>query len=1751
MNKNLKLALAAGGLAIFATVGVLWARQYSSSRHDALSSAATDKPAAAEDPNAPFTLVSAAEGTLDGSPALTLTFSTPLNPAKSYDTQVDVFDMPPTAGMAAKTPANNEGGDGDESADDQNGEDNPNAPVLKAGDAVSTAASDVDTHAGKRLSGAWVVSDNPRLLQFPHVTPDSRYVVVVHADLASPGGKTLGQARRYSIRTAAMPPALYFASNGMVLPAKQNGGLPVVTVNVPEVDVEFLRVKPEQLPRFLDRVIAAAKSTQPEDPDAPAAQANDESRYRPRDLNLHGTVSGYQLDSLEKLADSVYHGRFLTDARKNRRGVTFLPVESVKELSEPGVYVAVMNRPGHFDNEHPTTYFYVSDLGLNLRQFDKSADAFVSSLTDGKAVKGVDVAWLDEHGVQLAAQRTDDLGHAAFGERPSKARVLIARKDAQIAMIPLREPALDLSEFPVTGDSYRPARLFAYSGRDLYRPGERFDVSILLRDADGNALPPQPVQATLKRADGRTQFVTSWRPDSRFPGFFRQTIELPADAPTGEWALELRADPADKTPGGVLSFHVEEFLPERLKLDLSSKQATLNFGENFDIDASGAYLFGAPASGNRLLADVSAEPARNPLPDRFPGFVFGDVDAAPLKLEDPAETAMDKDGKGQVSISLPAPKQPQTPYKVKATLSLLESGGRPLIRSIERTVWPAPAMLAVRPLFGDYVAEDGQAEFEVIRADHDGRLKPVNALPVRLIRENRDFYWRFDNERGWYSGYNQTDELTETANVDIPAGGRGKLHLPVRWGSYRLEIVDPATHLTLRYRFSAGWSFDNSQEDAGQRPDRVGLMLDKTGYANGDTAKLTVTAPHHGEAIVTVEGDRLLWTKRVSIDQDKQVIEIPIAPEWKRHDLYASVTVLRPGNEGDRVTPARALGLIPLPLTRTDRQLAMTIEAPDKVKPETTMTVKVKVPGAKGQKAMLTLSAVDVGILNITQFKSPDPWRFFFGQLRYGADLHDIYGKLIEKMAGEQGKLKFGGDSGAQRDKTAGPQKVRLVDLFNGPVALDANGEATVAVNLPDFNGKIRLMAVVATADHFGSAERDATVAAPLIAELNTPRFIAFNDQSTLALDLHNLSGIKQQLKITVSGDDALKIGNGQRDLELAQLDKATLRFGLTAGNTPGLHQLRVQVDGHDIHIDRHFPLEVEAPSAPRQFTTYQVVEPGQTATLTADGLAGLYPTTVTGHLLVSDQPPLDIKRIVEGLLVYPYGCVEQTISSTYPYLYVDEALAHRAGLKVFSRDERAARVERSLSRLAGMQSRSGGFSLWGGEGFLESWVSAYAVAFMQDAREQGFTVPDAMYQKALDYLLRDLQDGDSGLAAIDATQPQQPLRKRIFDQNAAHYHDLTRSEEALAFEGFVLARANRAPMAALRDLYERRQSMLTPLAKVQLGLALKLMGDAERSSGILKEAVATKREAPSWLWWAWDYGSEIRDIAASYGLLARYDVKVAGTDQWLIQLADKLRGNHYLSTQEQMAVFLAARGLSDRAQGNWQAALALPGGRRTVSGSGALVVDLENGDLGAVKFSNLHTTKLYVTQTLAGVPKETPASTGNFQLDRTLYDPTGKVIGDRPLKVGETVIVEVDVWPRHDYQTATALVVDRVPAGLEIENLNLVKDSRMAEVKFADVDADEAMNNPNIQHVEFRDDRFAVALRLGKIYWNSSKPVTLFYQARVVTPGQFIVPGIHAEDMYNPDIVDDGTVKHITVVNGTETKEPVKSEADTAAAGQ
>ncbi|MBS1209161.1 MAG: alpha-2-macroglobulin [Proteobacteria bacterium] len=1659
----------------------------------------------------PFAATACQARLFEDQPALAVVFSEPVERGQAFDKLLQVVDKGRTDG----NPEHSE-------------ETTGNKP-----DTGKTGARPDD----KLITGNWVITDNPRVLYFPYIKPQRNYRISVADSLKAASGSKLAETKECQVATEEMPPSYYFASKGTILPAKQNGGLPVVTVNVPEVDVQFLRVEPAQLPRFLETVIAnrTPRSNDDEEPDY--TEGCYDCYGGAENKALKGQTYSWQLDKLREVSSSVYAGRFLTSDKQNARKVTHLPVESIKELQEPGIYIAVMSQPGRFREDYQVTYFYVTDIGLHAHRGDKQMDVFATSLLSGKAITDVELEVVDANARSLAKGKVDGDGdgHAALTGVPDSAHLLLARRGKEMAVIALHEPALDLSEFDIGGHLPRDAKLFLYAGRDLYRPGEKFEVSLLARDAAGHVLPPAPIQAMLKRPDGKNVATMSWQAQSKIPGYFQRTISLPADAQTGRWSIELRADPAAKVADTVWSFQVEEFLPERMKLDLKTAQQPLSGNAGFEVSVQGDYLFGSPAAGNRLLGSVSQERAINPLASPWPGFIFGDfADDGRKHRSEMEETALDEQGHAKVEVPFDA-KGARSPMSIRASFSLLESGGRPVVRSIERVWWPAAQLIGIRPEFDSNVArENALAGFELVRVGMDGKFAPANEATFRLYREDRQYYWRFDDQKGWNSGFTETEELIDSGKLALKQ--RGKLALPVVWGRYRLEIADAQTGQTLRYRFYAGWNAQDA-EDVGNRPDRVQLKLEGAPVKPGDSVKLDIVPPHDGEALVVVEADKVLWTKRISVSTSGTRLSIPVDKRWDRADMYISAVVFRPGSQGDRITPARALGLVHLPLQHEDRRLKVQLTAPDKVLPEKKSTVKVKVDNAAGKQAIVTLSAVDVGILNITRFKTPDAFDFFFGKHRYAPELMDLYGKLIEKMDGERGKLKWGGDAG-MRDTKSMPKKVKLIDLFSGPVQLNTKGEAEITLNIPDFNGTLRLMAVASTPDNYGQAEREMVVAAPIVAELATPRFIAPGDQATIALDVTNLSGAPQDISIKLTAEDPLRIRDGERTLSLKDKQRNTLRFTAEPTDAYGLARIRLEVKSGGIKpvsIVRESALQVQPP--------VPLVREVRRVRLEADGSFKLDPTLVdkyfkassTVSVTVSNKPPLNVGSIVKGLLNYPYGCLEQTTSAAYPHVFIDEAAAKAMGIEGRTREQRATFIEGAIGRIAGMQGAKGGFNLWG-EGPYEPWLTAYVSGFLMDARAQGFSVPDAMVKRAQEWMLTTLQSAPNNFPSVPATlKPDEQGRYKY--QDADLLRNGHRRFAEMAHIAFMLARDQKAPLATLRILHDQfRDRAKSPLPLVHLSLALQMMGDSARAKVALDEAMTRRYgiQPDNAYYWDWlgDYGSRTRDLALSYALLTQYKVKHPRLENMLFDLAEGLGNRYWLSTQERLALFMAAnaQGIGD-AKAEWTALLRQGDKTDTLVSHSTEIRNLKVAALAkGVTLENKSNIPLFLEIEAAGYPLKPPVPKNDvIELTRDWFNPDGSPWRGGALKVGDMLIARVTASAKQLIEDG--MVIDHIPAGLEVENLNLSQGPQASEFTIAGINVEQAMLDERIKHREYRDDRFVAAAKLGP------QKLSLFYMLRVVTPGSYTVPASYAEDMYRPELRGIGNLSSaVTVVDAKST---------------
>lgn len=430
-----------------------------------------------------LTLLDASEVQLDGAATLVLTFSIPLQPDQDFSRSVHL----------------------------------------------------VDKKSGK-VDGAWELAPNLKELRLRHLEPKRDLIVSVDPTLTALNTATFGTSFEKTIATRDVAPSIGFASRGSLLPGKVVAGLPVMALNVDNVDVNFFRIKPESLSAFVSQW-----------------------EYR-------NSLSNWESDELLKMADLVYSGRFDLNPARNTREKLLLPLADIKPLQQPGVYVAVMNQAGHYSYSNAATLFTLSDIGVSAHRYHNRLDVFTQSLENGAAQSGIEVQLLNAKGQTLAQAKSDGQGHVTL-QTDKEAALLLARKEGQTTLLDLKLPALDLAEFAIAGAPGFSKQFFMFGPRDLYRPGETVILNALLRDGDGRPLAEQPVKLEVVQPDGQ---VISSRMSQPVNGLYQFTWPLDAGAPTGMW--HIRASTGDNQPR-EWDFHVEDFMPERMALNLSGQRA--------------------------------------------------------------------------------------------------------------------------------------------------------------------------------------------------------------------------------------------------------------------------------------------------------------------------------------------------------------------------------------------------------------------------------------------------------------------------------------------------------------------------------------------------------------------------------------------------------------------------------------------------------------------------------------------------------------------------------------------------------------------------------------------------------------------------------------------------------------------------------------------------------------------------------------------------------------------------------------------------------------------------------------------------------------------------------------------------------------------------------------------------------------------------------------------------------------------------
>ncbi|WP_372587763.1 alpha-2-macroglobulin family protein [Aeromonas hydrophila] len=1514
------------------------------------------------------------------------------------------------------------------------------------------------SEGGKQVQGEWILADDGRTLYFPNVQPDKSYEVSLKAGLGP-------SPQRWTLKTRPLEAGASFTASGMVLPLRDELRLPISAVNVDEVNIDFFRVDAEYLPRFL-------------------------AEYRPG-----AGMGNWELEQITKRAKRVFSGRYALELDANRRETRLINVKE-PQLAEAGVYFAVMSPLGNYDWRKETTYFAVSDMGLSARRYRDQLEVFVSSLASADPLKDVQLSLLDEKGNRLQVQTTDPQGHRRF-DQVQGARLLLAEQGNHLAVLRLDGAALDLSTFDLGTQPWQAQQLYLFSGRDLYRPGERLDSEILLKGQDGQLLPGMAVELEVKQPDGQLLEQKRLLPDSL--GAAHYGLHLPDDAPLGRWTINLKTAAGSRFEWPFL---VEEFLPERLKLQLGKGPD----GEVTDLDAAltlplqGDYLYGAPASATKAKAEVKISRATTPF-TQWQEFTLGDVLLAEQGKDlEPLNITLNAQGQGTFSLTDELDGvRGLGPLEVAYRVSLAEPGGRAVNRSRTQYGWPAGSQWPA--LKADFVAdrvEGGKPlPFQILNLDDKGQ--PVaGAVKVRLINEYRDYYWHYADGEGWKYEFNSQPYLEQEQTLQLDGKGPTPLTLQLAAGWYRLEVENSQGHQSSLRVEIGSYAWGGGGEQA--RPDKIAITLDKRAYQAGDKAKVTLVAPRPGKGLLLVEdGDGLRWWQRIELKgaggdakDARGEFEIPVSPEWQRHDLHISAQIAaldsasKPAGK-QQGQSLRSVGLVPLTLDREARRLPLTLSAPDKAVPLTRLEVTAtSTPNSQGR---VVLAAVDRGVLNISDYQPLDPFEIFFGRKRFSQDLFDNYGQVIPPQDGKLARLNYGGDRAPLKKGGALESRVEIAALWSGEVSFDESGKAVIPLDLPNFNGELALMALAWNEQQVGEAERAVKVVAPLVAEIGWPRFGARGDETRALVQLRNMSGEDQTLSLAWTLNGGLK-ANGELPgtLSLKNGEEQWLSLPLTVTGASGVASLQLAASGKNFAISRDWYLPLRSPWPAETRQRYQMLAPGQQMSFAPAELAGLDRANLQGLLSLSGTPPWDPAAQWQALADYPYACLEQTLSRAWPYLLTtaDERAAwskSAEGKKATSE----ADVQRALlQRLQRLQLPSGGFGLWDGRSDEEQWLTAYAADYLLARKEAGDAVPEAMLNQALNRLQSYLTDSQYGERWSSA-----PEHSRLAYQ---------------AYSAYVLARVGKAPLATLRLVWEQQADHArSGLPLLHLSLALSAMGDEQNAAKALSRALATERGDD----YLGDYGSPLRDQALELSLLRQYTLAAERWPALSAKVADTLAHRQWLSTQERLALLRLAR--FDPAV-DWQAKVTSSLGSGSLSGSAPLQQGAPEA-LAASAVTNEGKGSLYVQRTLVGYPEQTPARISKgISVTRSWFNSDGQPFDPAKVKVGDLVVVRLNV--SSESAVPDALLVEMVPAGFELENPVLGNSIKLEELSIEGKPAWQSEWNDYLKHQEFRDDRYTAALDLSE-----GSNQQLVYLMRAVTPGRYQVPPTQVEDMYRPEL--------------------------------
>lgn len=1477
--------------------------------------------------------------------------------------------------------------------------------------------------------------------------PRTLYRVRFRKGLRSGIGNVLEQDVTLATVTRNRRPYVGFATQGLLMPSQNSRTVPLKVVNADKVALTAWEIFPNNYLRFVQQgqwkadELGRPLATLEYEPSMPANQE--------QVVNL----------DLSKLLGDRRSGVFVVEARDLG--------------SQSGYY--------YWRRQNRCRTVVLTSFAIGAVVTQDEITAWALDLSTGKPAPDCRIEVVSRKNQSLGVGRTGANGFAHIRlestDETGSPQLLVGYRGREVSFLELdggnraATAALEPGGRPLPAAGYE---ALTYFERGICRPGETVHASVVLRDADLLAAARVPVEMSLY--DPRGNLVERVVRGTNTNGFLTRPFAVPPGSPTGRYRLSVGMPGKPETVWGWTSIKVGSYIPDRMRVELRTDKDRYQGGESLNATVNVIYYFGTPVADakTRLQIEYSDAAFR---PKGFEEFTFGDSERDCASRNRQTATALtNDDGVLTAKIDLNPPAQPRAALNAHVSAQVTPPQGRTVTASEIVDVHAYPHYLGVRQAWdstGD--AAPPELLFDVVCLTPDGEPqdldKPVRADLNRIewiyvLREKDDGTLR----REWVREVIAVD----ARDVELDARGRARLAVPNPGsGLYMLHLSGPqaGVRTTLRFWYSQG---DGSAARSPQA-DHIQLESDREAYAPGDTAEVRFEVPCAGTALLVAGDQRARTLRCLELNAGSHRHAVPIPADTPLGSYFLALTfVPHPATLSNPDSPVapRYAGVARLDLERDRNRIAVDVRLPEQARPGTRMPVEVALTREEQATAgTVHLLAVDEGVLALTAHTYPDPYEFFYGPRSFPFTLYDPCMHLYPEMAGRFPLISPEGGGGAGRLSELPLDKSRAAVVLTTVVEVDASGRARTTLDVPEFSGSLRFLALAVAPTATGRATADLRVRHPVTVEVHAPRVAAPGDRFVVSATAFNHEADPVRFRgMTAQGPISMERIEGDYPPVPSGERWSVKILCETDPKRTGVVDFRALFGADDLEIAGTARTEIRAAALPTFRSGLEVVQRGKTVTFFED------PGFVQGseRFLLHVDPSLRVEAAAAAgyLLEYRYGCLEQTLSRAMPSLCLPDLYdlnseQDTSGLR--------QQVGLGLRRLYQLERPHGGFSMW--RHGRETWVagSLYAAHFVLEAEAQGIPVDARFRQRIADYLTRVADrrippghDADWGYALYLAAMAGRPENGLAL--GAAEDANLDSWPRLLA--GLALVRGGRAANGAravhaipvedyLHGGGHNDFDSLPRRTALALALFLDTMPDAHQCHRLLEDLRRQRN-----------------------------------------------RNGHWGNTQANaMAVLALSKWQQHHGQAkNSQARVATPGEVLITDPNQPLV--LRSPQIGPkATVAGLGPGPVYAAWQASGVPVTPPAIdiSRGLEISRVYRTEDGK----EATRFQRGDLVRVQLTIRSAEPRRHLVVADLLPGGLEIEDQSLA-------TRWTGTDTTHGLATTVVDKLH---DRLVLGCHLYGRHGKTPRVGTFEYTARAAVEGTYRVPRVAVEMMYAPEI--------------------------------